>query len=174
MSFRIRHFAATLVGAAIVSLSVSSMACVLPPTDPVQIKQILAREIAYRLGMRTHQISLSAISQPELHSPRGLGRDCSGLNSVHYSATFRIASVPLTPEPAVEPLRWAQFPREPVATPLRRKRQSFRPGHGVDNGVPGRWPQYATSARCVFEGVAVLLGPVYSSPVAVNFERRCW
>lgn len=174
MSSRIRHFAATLVGAAAVALPVASMACVLPPMDPVRIKQIMAKEIAYRLGMRTHQITLNAISQPQLHSPRGLSRDCRGIEGVHYSATFRIASVPLTPEPAAEPLRWPQYAREPTAAPLRRKRQSFLPGHGVFNGAQGRWPEYPTSARCVYEGVAVLLGYDYSSPVAVNFERRCW
>lgn len=174
MSLRIRHFAATLVGAAVLTLSVSSMACVLAPMDPVRIKQILAKEIAYRLGMPTHQIPLYAISQPELHSPRGLGRDCRGIEGVYHSATFRIASMPLTAQPAVEPLRWPQYAREPVATPLRRKRQSFLPGRGVVDSAPGRWPQYPASARCVYEGVAVLLGYAYSSPVAVNFERRCW
>lgn len=174
MSFRIRQFAATLMGSAVVTLSVSSMACVLPPTDPVRIKQIMAREIAYRLGMRTHQIPLNAISQPELHNPRGLGRDCRGIEGVYHSATFRIGSVPVAAGPAAEPLRWPQYAREPVTTPLRRKRQSYLPGHGVFNGAQGRWPEYATSARCVYEGVAVLLGHDYSSPVAVNFERRCW
>lgn len=53
MYFTIRHFAAVLVGAAAVAVSVSGMACPPTSTDSSQIKPILDREIVHRLDARS-------------------------------------------------------------------------------------------------------------------------
>ena len=140
---KISHFVAVM-GALVVLASASSMACSLSPADPIKIKQIMAKEIAYRLGKKPEQIPLSIITEPELYMPFGLGADCSGLGALHYSAGFRFAEA------------W---------------RLELGPWFWPDFGDwSGRWPQYA---QCSYEGVAAVLGFGYSSPVAVNFEQKC-
>lgn len=156
MNHKIKPFAAALVGAAAVLVSASSAACSLAPPDPIRIKQMMAREIAHRLGMRPQQIELNAITQPRLLTPFALGADCSGLGTYHHSAGFRVGQSRPWPDrgpdtgPDTGPAPW--------------------PGHGPD---VGRRPWPRAHPQCVYEGVAVVLGYDYSSPVAVNFERRC-
>lgn len=60
MHFTIRHFAAVLVGAAAVTVSVSGTAGALASTDPGQIKPILAGEIAHRLGASVQPVQRQA------------------------------------------------------------------------------------------------------------------
>ncbi len=154
MDHTIRHFTAVLLGAAAVLASASSAGCTLVPTDPIHIKQMMAREIAHRLGINPQQFPLNAISPPQLHTPLPLGADCSGLGAFHHSAGFRWAQA-WRPGPGRTP--------EPQGTGAPPK----EPGRQPDRG-PDFWP-----AQCAYEGVAVVLGYGYSSPVAVNFERRC-
>lgn len=158
--------AAVLLGAAAAAVSASSIACTLAPANPARIKQMMANEIAHRLGMRSQDIPLSAITQPHLHTPLGLGADCSGLGAYHHTAGFRIA----------QPAGPSQGPRpRPGPWPGPRPRPDPWPG-GPDRqprpGPDSPWPERNPS-RCAYEGVAVVLGYDYSSPVAVHFEQRC-
>ncbi|RIX70545.1 hypothetical protein, partial [Acidovorax cavernicola] len=86
MQPKISHLATVLVGAVAALASASSMACTLVPANPVRIKQMMANEIAHRLGIRPQHIQLNAITHPQLHTPLGLGADCSGLGAYHYTA----------------------------------------------------------------------------------------
>lgn len=139
--------AAVLIGAATSFASTSSQACELQPVDPVRIKQLMATEIGFRLGMGQRQFPLTAITAPTLHTPFGLDPLCRGLGSFHYSAGFRFAeSWRIGPGP------W--LPGQPPA-----------PAHAA---TP--WPPYA---QCSYEGVAVVLGYGEASPVAVHFTRSC-
>ncbi|MFC7208054.1 hypothetical protein ACFQOZ_16270 [Comamonas endophytica] len=90
MQTKLRHLAVALVGAAATLATASSIACTIAPTNPNRIKQLMANEIAHRLGMRPHQISLDAITTPKLQTPLGIGVDCSGLGAYHHTAGFRI------------------------------------------------------------------------------------
>lgn len=126
----------------------AGQACSLVPVDTLRIKQLMAKEIGFRLGLGTRQFPVSAITTPQLHTPFGLDSLCRGLGSFHYSAGFRYAQgwrigpgpwLPGMPQP--EP--------DPAAPP---------------------WPPYA---QCSYEGVAVVLGYGESSPVAVHFTRNC-
>lgn len=139
MQPRIRHLAAVLAGAAATVAAASSAACTLAPTDPNRIRQMMAYEIAHRLGMRPQQIPFNAITYPQLITPLGQGADCSRLGAYHHIAGFRV---------------WAGG-------------QPW-PGPGA-----GPWPGHNPPRQRFHHGVAVLLGYGYSSPVAVNFERRC-
>lgn len=173
MDHKISHFAAVLVGAAAVLASASSAACSLVPADPIRIKQMMAREIAHRLGMRPQQIALDAITQPRLHTPLALGADCSGLGAYHHSAGFRIGQS--RPGPGPVPRPWPG--RGPVGEPAGgadtgpTREPDAGPIPGPDRDPARPWPR--PNPQCVYEGVAVVLGYGYSSPVAVNFERRC-
>ncbi len=153
MSQKISYLAVALLGAATTLVSVSSAACSLEPTDPVRIKQMMAKEIAFRLGTSPQRIPLAAISQPILHAPYPLGADCSGLATYHHSAGFRLGEV------AQSESRPRPHPRpEPYPYPYP---------------APYPSPPSASGTQCTFEGVAVVLGYGYSSPVAVHFERKC-
>ena len=170
----IHHVVAALAGAVVVLASASSAACSLAPTDPIQIKQMMAREIAHRLGIQPRQVPLHAISQPQLHTPFPLGADCSGLGAFHHSAGFRWSEAVQPapgpwPGPRPQPWPWAD-PRKPwpgpgpAPVPQGAEQPAAEPEHSRP-----RHPQ----RHCVYEGVAVVLGYGYSNPVAVNFERRC-
>lgn len=167
MQPKISHLAAVLLGAAAALASASSIACTLAPTNPVRIKQMMANEIAHRLGMRPQEIPLSVITQPQLHTPLGLGADCSGLGAYHHTAGFRISQAGPGQGPRPRP--------RPDPSPWPRPRPDPWPG-GPDRqprpGPDSPWPERNPS-RCAYEGVAVVLGYDYSSPVAVHFERRC-
>ncbi len=179
MSSKMRHCTAAAVGIVAVTVSAASMACALEPADPIRIKQMMAKEIAFRLGLRLQQVPLNAITTPKLHSPVPLGRDCSGLERFHHSAAFRIVTPSFAPEPSVSPLRWPEFAREqpPQYVSRRRPLPSWPRGARVPgrwaepSGWGGRWPEHT---HCAYEGVAVVLGYGYSSPVEVNFDRECW
>lgn len=156
------HITAVLLAVAGITASATSMACSLAPADPFRIKQMMASEIAHRLGMRPQEVSLNDITQPRLHTPMALGADCSGLATYHHSAGFRIAQT-LRPWPGPRPGPW-------------RPDRGAVPGGGNERwpgseGRPGSGPNHP--ARCAYEGVAVVLGYGYSSPVAVHFERNC-
>ncbi|MCT9812680.1 hypothetical protein N0K08_18775 [Acidovorax sp. Be4] len=149
MSQKISYLAVALLGTVTTLVSVSSAACSLQPTDPVRIKQMMAKEIAFRLGTSPQRIPLAAISQPELHTPYPLGADCSGLATYHHSAGFRLGEVSQSesrPRPWPHPRPWP---------------------------YPFPYPPPSSGTQCSFEGVAVVLGYGYSSPVAVHFERKC-
>ncbi len=152
MQPKISHLATALVGAVAALASVSGMACTLAPANPVRIKQLMANEIAHRLGLRPQQIPFDAITEPRLITPLGLGADCSGLGGYHHSAGFRIR------QPGPGP--W------PGTGPDGGPRPGWPPGGG-----PRPWP--GQGQQCVYEGAVVVLGYGYSSPVSVNFERRC-
>lgn len=202
MHRRISHAVALVTGGIALTVSVASAACSLAPTDPVRIKQMMATEIAYRLGLRPYQIPLNSITQPQLHTPLGLEQDCSGLGAFHHSAGFRIAEFP-SPVPGPGPLPPGPSPRPgphpgpgphpwpgpgPDPTPWPHPRPHPAPGPGpgpwptpVPGPHPGPDPFVDTTAaapsqgslRCVYEGVAVVLGYGYASPVAVNYQRYC-
>ena len=143
-----RAAAAALLGAAITLAPIISPACTLAPLDPLRIKQLMAREIGFRLGLGQRPLPLTAITTPALHTPFGLDSLCRGLGSVHYSAGFRYA----------EGWRIGPGPWLPGLPPP-----------GRDPGAKP-WPPYA---QCSYEGVAVMLGYDESSPVAVHFMRHC-
>lgn len=168
MQPKISHLATALVGAVAALASVSSMACTLVPANPARIKQLMVNEIAHRLGMRPQQIPLNAITQPQLITPLGLGADCSGLGAYHHTAGFRVwqpGRYGPGPGPVPEPGPW------PGTGPDRGP----RPGSGPwpPGGGPRPSPVPNPQRQCVYEGVVVVLGYGYSSPVSVNFERRC-
>lgn len=149
MSQKISYLAVALLGTVTTLVSVSSAACSLQPTDPVRIKQMMAKEIAFRLGTSPQRIPLAAISQPELHTPYPLGADCSGLATYHHSAGFRLGEASQSES---RPRPWPHPRPEPYPYP---------------------YPPPSSRTHCSFEGVAVVLGYGYSSPVAVHFERKC-
>lgn len=158
MSCNPRRFATTLVGIAALTASAASLACSLEPADPERIKQLMLQEIAHRLGITAARIPPSAISEPQLHTPFPLGADCSGLGAYHHSAGFR----------------WDESQRpgtQPVPLPERPPR-SESPAD-VDRLPPGSAAMRPAARQCWYEGVAVLLGYDYASPVAVHFNRRC-
>ena len=207
MQARIRHLAAVLVGAAVTLATASGIACSIAPTNPNRIKQMMANEIAHRLGMRPHQISLDSITTPQLVTPFGLGADCRGLAAYHHTAGFRVGDGERprpwpgpgpspwpgpgpTPDPDPDPGWPRPAPRPnpdpgpepfPDHLPVPGGGPGPGPGRGAGPGPslprpgfgPGRWPGQDHRPSCVYEGVAVVLGYGYSSPVAVNFERRC-
>lgn len=175
MDYKNSHFVAALVGAAAVLVSASSAACSLAPTDPIRIKQMMAREIAHRLGISPQRVPLNAISLPKLHSPFPLGADCSGLGAFHHSAGFRWAEG-WRPGPGPGPWpRPRPDPRQPWPDRAPGPDGTGTPSTEPDNPQrPERGPEFRPPhAQCSYEGVAVVLGYGYSSPVAVNFERRC-
>ena len=140
--------AAALLGTGIALAPAAGQDCSLRPADPLRIKQLMAREIGFRLGLGPRQLPLAAITKPELHAPFGLDSLCRGLGSFHYSAGFRYAEVwRIGPGPWLPHV--PQPEREPGARPV---------------------PPYA---QCSYEGVAVVLGYGESSPVAVHFTRHC-
>lgn len=140
--------AVALLGVAAAVTPPASHACSLVPVDPVRIKQLMAQEIGYRLGLGARQFPLSAITTPELHTPYGLDSLCRGLGAFHHSAGFRYAE-----GWRVGPGPWLPGTPQPESAP---------------GGKP--WPPYA---QCTYEGVAVVLGHGESSPVAVHFTRKC-
>lgn len=193
MQAKLRRFAAALVGAAATLATTSGIACTVAPVQPQRIKQLMAQEIAYRLGLRPEQISLDSISTPQLVTPLGLSADCSGLAAYHHTAGFRVwdgASKeywrrrgprlpgPWVPpgSPWVPPVPWPYYPypfpisvagphtaNDPVREPVPAQASPTQPGN----------PAAPWTGGCMYEGVAVVLGQGYSSPVAVNFERIC-
>lgn len=178
MQAKLRRFAPALVGAAATLATASGFACTIAPTHPMRIKQLMAQEIAHRLGLRPQQISLDSITTPQLITPLGLGADCSGLGAYHHTAGFRVLEGKGPgpwPSPGAGPAPW---PRPaPAPSPDAGPDPDHEPDHEPVPGLgslprpgyrPAPWP-----LRCVYEGVAVVLGHGYSSPVAVNFERRC-
>lgn len=181
MQQKFKRCTALFVGAVALAGASAGMACTLKPSDPIRIKQMMAREIAHRLGMAPQQVPLNAITQPVLHTPFGLAADCRGIDGYHYSAAFRVgmASVPGHDASAAQPpLRWPQYAREPAFTQQGRKRDPSAgpdaadgPARWTDMGPSmGRWPQHE---RCAYEGVVVVLGYGYSSPVSVHFNSVC-
>jgi len=158
MSCHPRHFAATMVGLAALTASAASFACSLAPADPDRIRQLMAQEIAHRLGITAARIPLSAITLPQLHAPFALGADCSGLAAYHYSAGFRWQDM-RRPGPQPMPL-----PQPPSRTEGLADIARLPPGSAAARPV---------ARQCSYEGVAVLLGFDYSSPVTVHFQRRC-
>lgn len=159
MNRNTRRFTATTVGIAALAASAAGMACSLVPSDPDRIKQMMAREIAHRLGMSAAQFPLGAISAPHLHTPYPLGADCSGLGAYHHSAGFRWS---VAERSGYEPL-----PSPPALQPV------IGAGPEVTRMLPGSAARAPAPRQCVYEGVAVVLGFDYSSPVAVHFSRRC-
>lgn len=158
MYFTIRRFIATMTGIAALTASATSFACSLVPSDPDRITQMMAREIAHRLGMTAAQVPLSAISPPKLHTPYPLGADCSGLGAFHHSAGFR----------------WSDTRRPgPGPMPLPDKPTPIESAAAVGRLPPGSAALRPAPQQCTYEGVAVVMGFDYSSPVAVNFSRRC-
>ena len=183
MQPKISHLATALVAAVAALASVSSMACTLAPANPVRIKQLMTNEVAYRLGMRPQQIPFDAITEPRLITPLGLGADCSGLGAYHHTAGFRIwqpgrqgpGSGPGPwpgpgPGPGPGPDPWPGPGPQPGPWPGTGPDGGPRPGWPPGGG-PRPWP--GQGRQCVYEGVVVVLGYGYSSPVSVNFERRC-
>lgn len=166
------------LAAAVLALPVCGSACVVDAPDPVRLKQMMAGEIAFRLGLHPRQVPLNAITSPELHTPVRLGRACEGIESSYYSAAFRITMPHSAPEYAATPLRWPRLAREPPEPGISKRRSSSmgaggagRPGRWTStDGWPGRW---RAPTHCAYEGVAVIMGQG-SGPVKVNFERRCW
>lgn len=79
------------LGSAALAGPACCMACALAPADPLLLKQMMAKEIAFRLAINAEQISLNDITPPKLHRPLELGADCSGLAALHHSSGFRIA-----------------------------------------------------------------------------------
>lgn len=150
-----RCLAAALVAAAAALAPVAAPACMLQPMDTLRIKQMMADEIAHRLGLARGKFPISAITEPQLHRPYALDSLCTGLGAYHHSAGFRYAQVWRIGPGPLPPTLWPQ-----PAPSAHGERAA---------GVEG-WPPYAT---CAYEGVAVVLGYAYSSPVAVHFERRC-
>lgn len=158
MSCKSRRFATTLVGVAALTASAASLACSLAPVDPDRIKQMMAREIEHRLGLTAARLPLSAISTPQLHTPFELGADCSGLGAYHHSAGFRWDETRrLGPQPM--PISERPSPTEALAA--------------IERLPPGSAALKPATKQCSYEGVAVVLGFDYSSPVAVHFNRRC-
>lgn len=153
-----RRLGATLAGIAALTASAASLACSLSPSDPDRIKQLMAREIAHRLGVSAAQIPPSAISPPQLHTPFPLGANCSGLGSFHHSAGFRW-SVKEKLGPGPMPL-----PEPPPVSESPAAVERMPPGSAARRPAP---------RECFYEGVAVLMGFDYSSPVAVHFSQRC-
>lgn len=158
MSVTTRRFATTLVGVAVLTASAASLACSLEAADPDRIKQMMAGEIAHRLGITAARVPLTAISPPKLHTPFPLGADCSGLGAFHHSSGFRWEETrPPGPQPMPIPDR--PSPEESLAS--------------VDRLPPGSAALKPASRQCVYVGVAVVMGFDYSSPVAVHFNQRC-
>ena len=158
MQPKIRRVAAVLVGAAATLATASSFACTIAPRNPYRIRQLMAQEIAHRLGITAARIPLSAITLPQLHAPFPLGADCSGLGAYHYSAGFRWQDM-RRPGPQPMPL-----PQPPSRTEGLADIARLPPGSAAARPV---------ARQCSYEGVAVLLGFDYSSPVTVHFQRRC-
>lgn len=154
-----RRFAASVAGIAALTASAASLACSLEPADSQRIKQLMAREIAHRLGMTAARIPLSAISPPQLHTPFALGADCSGLGAYHHSAGFRWS---VTESPGL-----GLLPSPPERPP------AVESAGAVDRMPPGSAARAPDPRLCSYEGVAVVMGFDYSSPVAVHFARRC-
>lgn len=202
MQRKISHCAALVVGVVTVMATASSMACSLAPQDPVRIKQAMAREIAYRLGVRPQQIPLSAITQPRLHTPLGLGADCGGLAAYHHSAGFRWGEGGQSgPGPGPWPGPHPRPRPDPRPDPAPGPWPGSGPWPGPHPGPPpGPWPGPGPAPepigandasalpvhgaqpwpgnrpprrQCFYEGVAVVLGYGHNSPVAVNFQRQC-
>ena len=160
-----RCFVAALVAGAGALAPVAGRACTLQPMDAVRIKQMMADEIGHRMGLARGKFPLAALTEPRLHSPYPLDSLCAGLGAFHHSAGFRYAQVwrigPGPFSPAV--------PR-PVGPGPALGAQADALVAGARDAAVGGWPPYAT---CAYEGVAVVLGYGYTSPVAVHFERRC-
>lgn len=205
MQIQLRHLAGVLLGAVATLATASSIACTIAPTSPNRIKQLMANEIAHRLGMRPQQIPLDSITPPQLVTPFGLGADCSGLAAYHHTAGFRIwddtrrpgpwprpfpgpgpspwPGPGPTPDPDPDP-GWPRPAPRPSPDPGPQPVPDHLPVPGTGSGSgpgsfprpgfgSGPWPGHHPGPRCAYEGVAVVLGHDYSSPVAVNFERRC-
>ena len=170
MLHRISHFAAVVVGTVATMASAASMACTIAPVDSNRIKQMMANEIAYRMGMSAQQIPLGAITQPQLHTPLGLGADCSGLSAYHYSAGFRIGAA-LQPGTGTWPPTTQPWP--PTTQPPTTKPWPPTTKPPTTKPWPPHKPWPHRQGQCFYEGVAVVLGYGYTSPVAVNFEQKC-
>ena len=151
--------AGLLLGTAALWAPTMGRACSLVSMDALRTKQLMAREIGYRLGLGQRAFPLEAISTPQMHAPLGLDSLCRGRGALHYSAGFRFAQAwRIGPGPWLPPV--AKPP--PGAMPADRKADAE-----VD---PRRWPAHA---QCSYEGVAVVLGHDESSPVAVHFQKSC-
>lgn len=162
-----RFFAAALAAAAAALAPVAAGACTLQPVDKIRIKQMMADEIAHRLGLERGKFPINAITEPQLHRPYALDSLCTGLGALHHSAGFRHAQVWRIGPGPLPPTFWPQ-PALPAHGERAAQRDTAQPA-ARPAGVEG-WPPYAS---CAYEGVAVVLGYAYSSPVAVHFERRC-
>ena len=137
MSCNPRRFTATLLGMAALTASAASLACSLAPVDPERVKQLMAQEIAHRLGITAARIPLNAISPPQLHTPFPLGADCSGLGAYHHSAGFR----------------WEETRRpgpQPMPLPERPPRSESRAN--VDRLPPGSAALRPAARQCSYEG----------------------
>lgn len=106
MPSRICHFAM-----AVVTVSVSSMACSFEPADPIQIRQMMARETVHRLGARLQQVPLQAIFPPLLHTSFPLGAEGRGFGALLHGAGFRWSEggqpvIEPSPRPRPQPKPW--------------------------------------------------------------------
>lgn len=93
MPSRIPFLAAVFAGCAAFTVPASCMACSLVPADALLLKQMMAKEIAFRLAINVEQVPLNDITPPALHRPLELGADCSGLAAFHHSSGFSIVVV---------------------------------------------------------------------------------
>lgn len=90
MPCRVSPLAAVFSACAAFMVPTACIACAFVPADTLLLKQMMAKEIAFRLALKVEQVALSDIAPPALHRPLELGVDCSGLASLHHSAGFRI------------------------------------------------------------------------------------
>ncbi len=96
-----------------------------------RIKQMRAREIAYRLGPSRQQLEPSAITSAQWITPLGLGSDCRGFGVRHYSAGFRLrAGVPPGPGPDAGPCTGHNPPQRCV-----HEGAAMVPGYGACSPV---------------------------------------
>jgi hypothetical protein len=94
----LRKFLGILFISACSLAGADALACSLIATEEVKIKEKLASGIADELGWEVSSINLDDITFPVLHTPLGLGADCSGLDAFHHSAGFRITDEECTYE----------------------------------------------------------------------------
>lgn len=153
-----RRLTHAMVGMTALTASAVGLACSLVPADPQRITQMMRKEIAHRLGIAPMRIPAGAISPPQLHTPFALGADCSGLGALHHSAGFRWEE---TQRPGPGPMPIPERP-SPTESPA-----------AVERMPPGSAALRPAAQRCIYEGVAVVMGFDYTSPVAVHFSRRC-
>ena len=92
MHSSIQSLAGAVLGAVAFAVPLCGMACSpAAPPDAEVLKKMMAKEIAFRLGVGIEQVPLHDITAPALHCPLAPEADGSGLAARHFSAGFRIA-----------------------------------------------------------------------------------